>query len=120
MPELTWINAALCIFGIWICICRASVMNKWRTKGAIRAQYVLWSALLLASATSRLFESPVHWVQLAMSAGIVWFLASGYPAWRNGPPDYTEKSPLPGQARRTIVLRAMDIGNRNFCETRKP
>lgn len=83
--NLNFINLALALFGGCICICRMGMMAGKIVKQTIRWQYVAWFVALVISV---LYGSPVTFGHLVLTAGLVFYLLTGFGAWRHGMPWY--------------------------------
>ena len=81
-------NAAVCLVGIGICICRMAHMSERFTKRAIRAQYMLWTSFFALSAITWTFDE-LTIAQVILTAIACTHLVLGIPAWRFGAPSWT-------------------------------
>lgn len=81
-------NAALCLAGAAICVCRMAHMSERFTKPAIRVQYALWVAFFALSAITWTFDDLTA-AQVILTALALGHLLLGVQAWRFGAPSYT-------------------------------
>ena len=85
-------NAVLCAGIVFVCFCRVGVMRK-DTKTVFRALYVLMGTTALASALQPVTPPFYSWpsaADIASNAVLLFWLASGWSAWRQAPA-YTRK-----------------------------
>ena len=86
------INLAVCLCGMWLCICRATKM-KSHTKLAIYVPYVIWFTLFFLSAFSHgFFGQPATLMQVFFGIGVIIHIAAGFQAWRHGAPAYSQET----------------------------
>lgn len=98
------VNALVCAGIVFVCFCRIGVMRK-DTKTVFRALYVLMGTAALASALQPITPPFYSWpsaADIASNAVLLFWLASGWSAWREAP-TYTRKSGPPTALRNEIL-----------------
>lgn len=100
------VNALVCAGIVFVCFCRVGVMRR-DTKTVFRALYVLMGTAALASALQPITPPFYSWPSLAdigSNAVLLFWLASGWSAWREAP-SYTRKGAPPPVPLRADQLR---------------
>lgn len=90
------VNALVCAGIVFVCFCRVGVMRR-ETKTLFRALYVLMGTTALASALQPITPPFYSWpsaADIASNAVLLFWLASGWSAWREAP-SYTRKGAPP-------------------------
>lgn len=101
------INALICGGIVFVCFCRVGVMRR-DTRTIFRALYVLMGTAALASALQPITPPFYSWpstADITTNAVLLFWLASGWQAWRQAP-EYTRKAPpatVPASALRQVV-----------------
>lgn len=106
------INALVCAGIVFVCFCRVGVMRR-DTRTIFRALYVLMGTAALASALQPITPPFYSWpstADIASNAVLLFWLASGWSAWRTAPA-YTRKSSGPPTELRNDMLRHVVGGN---------
>lgn len=100
------VNALVCAGIVFVCFCRVGVMRR-DTKTVFRALYVLMGTAALASALQPITPPFYSWpsaADIASNAVLLFWLASGWSAWREAP-SYTRKGAPPPVPLRADQLR---------------
>lgn len=88
------LNLAVCSGIVWASLCRVHLMSAAETAPRFKLVYVMLCVGAFASGFSPpLFREIAGPGQILMSIGVLYMLASGSAAWRNGAPAYTRRHP---------------------------
>ncbi len=79
-------HACVCVFGIFICACRSSAMDRTTTKMSVRAHYALIGAGLAGMSVA-----PVSAANFMAACCMVAAISAGFGAWKNGQPSWARK-----------------------------
>ena len=83
-----------CVIAV-VCGCRLDKMHK-STRTVFRIKYAaLLGGALAAGFAPLLFPDYPRMGGLVFMVSVVFYIVSGYPAWRTKPPEYTESGRMP-------------------------